>query len=100
MKGVSDKDAPNNKKIKGKKIDSKKPLQVLHISKKDTISEREQIFDDTQSPSKEVKTKIEEIGPQIIEAPTNEKKEKYPQNIKFENNSYQDLTKPSNLFII
>ena len=96
MKGVSDKDAQNNMKIKGKKIDSKKPLQVLHISKKDSIGEREQIFDDTQSPSKEVKTKIEQIRPQIIEAPTNEKKEKYPQNIKFENKSYQDLTKPSN----
>ena len=35
MKGVSDKDAQKNKQIKGKKIDSKKPLQVLHISKKD-----------------------------------------------------------------
>ena len=37
MKGVSDKHAQNNKKIKGDKNNVKKPLQVLHISKKDTI---------------------------------------------------------------
>ena len=35
--GVSDKKAQNNIQPKGdKKIDLKKPLQVLHISKKDT----------------------------------------------------------------
>ena len=38
MKGVSDKDAQNDKKIKGNKKDLKKPIQVLHINKKDTIS--------------------------------------------------------------
>ena len=43
MKGVSDKDAQNNKKIKGDKNNFKKPLQVLHISKKDTISKKEEV---------------------------------------------------------
>ena len=41
MKGVNDKDAQNNKKIMGDKNNVKKPLQVLHISKKDTISKKE-----------------------------------------------------------
>ena len=41
MKGVSDKDAQNNKKIKGKKTDLKKPLQVLHLSKKENSFEKD-----------------------------------------------------------
>ena len=39
MKGVSDKESQNNKKIKGNNNDVKKPIQVLHISKKDIMSE-------------------------------------------------------------
>ena len=48
MKGVSDKDAQNDKKIKGNNKVVKKPLQVLHISKKDSCSLKEQNFDDNQ----------------------------------------------------
>ena len=66
MKGVSDKDAQNEKKIKGKKTDVKKPLQVLHISKKDTNSEKEEISNDDQSLSKEMKTEIKTIKPQSL----------------------------------
>ena len=36
MKGVSDKDAQNNKEIKGNRNVLKKPIQVIHICKKDT----------------------------------------------------------------
>ena len=61
MKGVSDKDAQNNKKIKGDKNNVKKPLQVLHISKKDTQSKKEEVVDDNQSPSKEIKTDIKAL---------------------------------------
>ena len=97
MKGVTDKDAQNNKKFKGKKNDVKKPLQVLHISKKDTINKRKEIFDDNQIPPKEVQKEIREIKPKTIDVPTNEKIEDYPQNLNFENKSYQELAKPINI---
>ena len=97
MKGVSDKDAQNNKKIKGDKNNVKKPLQVLHISKKDTISKKEELVDDNQSSSKEIKTDIKAVKPQSIEVPINEEKESNSNNINFENISYEELTKPSNL---
>ena len=69
MKGVSDKDAQYNKKIMSGKKNVKKPLQVLHISKKDSQSKKEEVVDDNQSPSKEIKTDIKAVKPQIIEAP-------------------------------
>ena len=94
MKGVSDKDAQNNKKIKGDKNNVKKPLQVLHISKKDTISKKEEVVDGHQNSTKEVKTDISAVKPKIIEAPINEVKESYSNNINFENISYKELEKP------
>ncbi len=97
MKGVSDKDAQNNKKIKGDKNNVKKPLQVLHISKKDTINNKEEVVDDHQSSSKEVKTDINAVKPKIIKATINEVKESHPNNINFENVSYEELAKPLNL---
>ncbi|MDC3164907.1 S1 RNA-binding domain-containing protein [Prochlorococcus sp. AH-716-F10] len=97
MKGVSDKDAQNNKKIKGDKNNFKKPLQVLHISKRDTISKKEEVFDDNQNSTKEVKTDISAVQPKIIEAPINELKESYSKNINFENLSYKELEKPLTL---
>ena len=97
MKGVSDKDAQNNKKIKGDKNNLKKPLQVLHISKKDTISKKEEVVDGHQNSTKEVKTDISAVKPKIIEAPINEVKESYSNNINFENISYKELEKPLTL---
>ena len=97
MKGVSDKDAQNNKKIKGDKNNFKKPLQVLHISKKDTISKKEEVVDGHQNSTKEVKTEISAVKPKIIEAPINEVKESYSNNINFENISYEELEKPLTL---
>ena len=97
MKGVSDKDAQNNKKIKGDKNNFKKPLQVLHISKKDTISKKEEVVDGHQNSTKEVKTDISAVKPKIIEAPINEVKESYSNNINFENISYKELEKPLTL---
>ena len=94
MKGVSDKDAQNNKKIKGDKNNFKKPLQVLHISKKDTISKKEEVVNGHQNSTKEVKTDISAVKPKIIEAPINEVKESYSNNINFENISYKELEKP------
>lgn len=97
MKGVSDKDAQNNKKIKGDKNNVKKPLQVLHISKKETISKKEEVVNGHQNSTKEVKTDISAVKPKIIEAPINEVKESYSNNINFENISYKELEKPLTL---
>ncbi|MDC3037047.1 S1 RNA-binding domain-containing protein [Prochlorococcus sp. AH-716-O22] len=97
MKGVSDKNAQNNKKIKGDKNNFKKPLQVLHLSKKDTISKKEEVVDVHQNSTKDVKTEISAINPKIIEAPINEVKESYSNNINFENISYKELEKPLTL---
>ena len=94
MKGVSDKDAQNNKKIKGDKNNVKKPLQVLHISKKDTNSKKEEVVNGHQNSTKEVKTDISAVKPKIIEAPISEVKESYSDNINFENISYEELEKP------
>jgi small subunit ribosomal protein S1 len=94
MKGVSDKDAQNNKKIKGDKNNFKKPLQVLHISKKETISKKEEVVNGHQNSTKEVKTDISAVKPKIIEAPISEVKESYSDNINFENISYKELEKP------
>ncbi len=97
MKGVSDKGAQNNKKIKGDKNNVKKPLQVLHLSKKDTINKKEEVVDSHQNSTKEVKTDISALKPKIIEVPINEVKESYSNNINFENISYKELEKPFTL---
>ena len=97
MKGVSDKNAQNNKKIKGDKNNFKKPLQVLRLNKKDTISKKEEVIDGHQKSTKEAKTDISAVKPKIIEAPTNEVKESYSNNINFENISYKELEKPLTL---
>ncbi len=97
MKGVSDKEAQNNKKIKGDKINVKKPLQVLHISKKDNNSKKEEVVDDNQSSSNEIKTEIEAVKPQTVDASLNEEKISYPNNINFENVTHKELAKPLNL---
>ena len=96
MKGVSDKNAQYNKKIMGDKKNVKKPLQDLHISKKDNNSEKEEVVDNNQSPSKEIKTDIKAVKPKIIESPINEVKESHSNNINFENVNYKELAKPLN----
>ena len=94
MKGVSDKDAQNDKKIKGIKKDFKKPLQVLHISKKDAQSEKEETFDNNQILPKEFKTDINAIEPEVIEESKNKQKESIAENINLGNSSFQDLQTP------
>ncbi len=94
MKGVSDKDAQNYKKIKGDKNNVKKPLQVLHISKKETISKEVEVIKGHQNSTKEVKTDISAVKPKIIEAPISEVNESYSDNINSKNTSYKELEKP------
>ena len=96
MKGVSDKDAQQDKKSKGKKIDFKKPLQVLQINKKDDELKEEKFSDDNQIQSNEVKEEIKAQKPQNIESPKNEGQETFTAKIEFENKNYQELSKPLN----
>ena len=94
MKGVSDKNAQNDKKIKGNKNNVKKPIQVLHISKKETKGVKKDTLDDNQSLSQELTKEIKAIKPQTTEATINEEKENYSKDLKLENKSYQELPKP------
>ena len=56
--GVSDKSAQNNIQPKGNKKDLKKPLQVLHISKKDTQKISQEAQNEESNSQKEFKNKI------------------------------------------
>ena len=57
--GVSNKNAQDNIQPKGNKKDFKKPLQVLHISKKDTEKKSQDIS--TQQPNLHEEIKKENI---------------------------------------
>ncbi len=94
MKGVSDKNAHNDMKNKGNKNDAKKPLQVLHISKKDTNNGKEKVFDENQRLSKEREVEITPKKPQIVTSPVTENKEENTKNINLENKSLLELEKP------
>ena len=50
--GVSDKNAQNNIQPKGKKKDLKKPLQVLHISKKEIQRKAQEIYNEKNNINK------------------------------------------------
>ena len=94
MKGVSDNNAQNNKQIKGGKTNSKKPLQVLHISKKDTSNQKQEIVNENNNLSEESKIEANAIQPNAIQ----EKIGIENNNESFINtkNSYENLEKPIN----
>ena len=96
MKGVSHNTAKNDKKIKGSKKDVKKPLQVLHISKKDTQQNEEEIFDDSLNTPKEVKKEIQAINTQNITENVAGGKDNNSDEIVLDNSSFQELEKPLN----
>ena len=64
--GASDKIAQNNNQPKGNKNDFKKPLQVLHISKKDTQKKSQEIQNEQTNSQEEIKKENIAIKPQII----------------------------------
>jgi len=90
--GVSNKNAQDNIQPKGNKKDFKKPLQVLHISKKNT----QEIQKDQTSPQEEVKKENIAIKPQIIEDELVKEIEDINENTKVSESSQQDLKKPLN----
>ena len=94
MKGASDKDALKDKKVKGNSKDIKKPLQVLHISKRDNNTKEEENSDYKQNLQKEVKSKIKSIKPQIIEESINEERLDISKTINPELERIQELEKP------
>ena len=94
MKGVSNNNAQNNKQIKGGKTNSKKPLQVLHISKKDTSNQKQEIVNENNNLSEESKIEANAIQPNAIQ----EKIGIENNNESFINtkNSYENLENPIN----
>ena len=61
MKGVSNNNAHNNKEVKGNKNQSKKPLQVLSISKGDILTEKNDIETENLDLSKETNNKNSQL---------------------------------------
>ena len=71
--GVSNKNAPNNNRTEGNKKDLKKPLQVLHISKKDTEKKSPEIQNEKTNSQEKIKKETIAIKPQLIkDKPVNE----------------------------
>jgi len=95
--GVSNKNAQENIQPKG----NKKPLQVLHISKKDTEKKFQEIHNDQTNSEKEIKKENIAIKPQIIKdnsvkeiEDSNEKTKDF--DISQQNLTQQDLNRPLN----
>ena len=98
MKGVSDKDAQNDKRTKGSKNEARKPPQVLHISKKDNNIDQEKVLSDKQKLSTEKESDLTVLKPQIIEARANEEKDTGTKILDSKNKSYKELEKPLDFY--
>ena len=94
--GVSDKSAQNNKQSKGNKKELKKPLQVLHISKKDTEEKSQNIQNERINSQEESKNASNTIKPKLIKDKSYAEVEKNNENNKTLGGSQQDLNKPLN----
>ncbi|MDC2994976.1 S1 RNA-binding domain-containing protein [Prochlorococcus sp. AH-736-F09] len=89
---VSNKNAQDNIHPKGNKKNLKKPLQVLHISKKDTQEiQNEQINSQDENKKENIA-----IKPQIIKDESVKKIEDSTENTKAFDISQQDLNRPLN----
>ena len=64
--GVSDKNAQNNIQPKGNNENLKKPLQVLHINKKETQNKSENLQNEKTNFQEEIKDENIASKPQII----------------------------------
>ena len=94
--GVSDKSPQNNNKPMGNKKDLKKPIQVLHISKKDTQKKSQEIQNAKTNPLEEIKNETIAIKPQIIKDESVIEFDNNNENHKTLVNSDQDLNRPLN----
>jgi len=91
--GVSNKNAQGNIQPKGDKKDFKKPLQVLHISKKDP----QEIQNEQPNSKEEIKKEKISIKPQIIKDETIVEIEDSNKNTNVFDSTKQDLNRPLNL---
>jgi len=90
--GVSNKNAQDNIQPKG----NKKPLQVLHISKKDTQKKSQEIHNEQINSLEEIKKENIANKPQIIKDESVKEIEDSNTNTKFFDNSQQELNRPLN----
>ncbi len=90
--GVSNKNAQENIQSKG----NKKPLQVLHISKKDTQKKSQEIDNEQTNSQEEIKKENIPIKPQIIRDESVEEIQNSNESNKAFDISQQDLNRPLN----
>ena len=90
--GVSNKNAQDNIQPKG----NKKPLQVLHISKKDTQKKSQEIHNEQTNSQEEIKKENIVIKPQILKDESVKEIEDSNENNKVFDISQQDLNRPLN----
>ena len=90
--GVSNKNAQDNIQPKG----NKKPLQVLHISKKDTQKKSQEIHNEQTNSQEEIKKENIVIKPQILKDESVKDIEGSNENNKVFDISQQDLNRPLN----
>ena len=90
--GVSNKNAQDNIQPKG----NKKPLQVLHISKKDTQKKSQEIDNEQINSQEEIQKENIAIKPQIFKDESLKEIEDRNKNTKSFESSQQDLNRPIN----
>ena len=91
--GVSNKNAQDNIQPKG----NKKPLQVLHISKKDTKKKSQEIDNEQTNSQEEIKEENIAIKPQIIKDDSVEVIEERNEHTEAFDFFQQDLNRPLKL---
>ncbi|OUL44116.1 30S ribosomal protein S1 [Prochlorococcus sp. HOT_208_60] len=90
--GVNNNKAQDNIQLKG----NKKPLQVLHISKKDTQKKSQETNNEQPNSQEEIKTENIAIKPQIIKDDSVKEIDESNENTKDFDISQQDLNRPLN----
>jgi len=92
--GVNNKNAQDNIQPKG----NKKPLQVLHISKKDTQKKSQEIQNEQHNSQEEIKKENIAIKPQTNKDESVKEIEDSNENSKAFDVSQQELNRPLNYF--
>ncbi|MBO6973377.1 MAG: S1 RNA-binding domain-containing protein [Prochlorococcus marinus CUG1434] len=92
--GVSNKNAQENIQPKGNKKDLKKPLQVLHLSKKDTQKKPQEIQNEQPNSQEEIKKENIAIKPQTFKDESVTEIKDRNENTKSFDSSQQDLNRP------
>ncbi len=94
--GVSNKNARDNIRSKGNKKDLKKPLQVLHLSKKDTQKKSQELEDEQTNSQEIIKKEDIAIKPQTIQDESVKETKDTNETTKSSDSSQQNLNRPLN----